>query len=322
MGSITKTKTGYRAIVRLGKYRNNPIQKCFKNHKDAKLFIRNKEALITNNKYVNKRHPTLKEAFERYLVSVSSKKKTYYYEQKIIGKFIRELPFICNPLNLITTADISEYRDNYLQSHKVSTWIRNLNILKHLWKVAQLEWGYEIKNIFYFARKLDKPQPRFRRLSHKELTLLLKGNHTSKLMKDIIALALETGLRRGEILNIREEHILNKTLIVPIRKNGQINSQIPLSNKAKDVLMNANLPFFYKSEGLKSAWKRLCDKYEIKDLHFHDLRHEALSRYLEKGLTIQEVQVLSGHKNMNILMRVYSNLDAEKVSERINLIET
>ena len=49
MGSITKTKTGYRAIVRLGKYRNKPIQKCFKNHKDAKLFIRNQEALIINH---------------------------------------------------------------------------------------------------------------------------------------------------------------------------------------------------------------------------------------------------------------------------------
>ena len=183
---------------------------------------------------------------------MSSKKKTYYYEQKIIGKFIRELPFIYNPINLITTADISEYRDSYLQNHKVSTWIRNLNILKHLWKVAQLEWGYEIKNIFYFARKLDKPQPRFRRLSHKELTLLLKGHHTSKLMKDIIALALETGLRRGD-LNIREEHILDNTLIIPIRKNGQVNSQIPISNKAKDVLRNTNLPFSYKSEGLKSA---------------------------------------------------------------------
>ena len=57
MGSITKTKTGYRAIVRLGKYRNKPIQKCFKNHKDAKLFIRNKEALITNNKYTNNKVP-------------------------------------------------------------------------------------------------------------------------------------------------------------------------------------------------------------------------------------------------------------------------
>jgi len=83
MSSMTKTKTGYRAIVRLGNYRNNPIHKRFKNHRDAKLFIRNKEALITNNKYANKRYPTLEEAFEKYLTSVSSKKKTFYYEQKI-----------------------------------------------------------------------------------------------------------------------------------------------------------------------------------------------------------------------------------------------
>lgn len=117
------------------------------------------------------------------------------------------MSFINNPLNLITTADISEYRDSYLQNHKVSTWFRNLTILKHLWKVAQLEWGYELKNIFYFARKLPKPQPRFRRLSHKELTQLIKGNHTSQLMKNIIIVALETGLRRGEILNIKNEHI-------------------------------------------------------------------------------------------------------------------
>ena len=121
MGSITKTKTGYRAIVRLGKYRNNPIQKCFKNHKDAKLFIRNKEALITNNKYTNKRYPALEEAFERYLTSVSSKKKTYYYEQKIIGKFIREMPFVNKTLEQLTTEDFSKYRDEYLQNHKIST---------------------------------------------------------------------------------------------------------------------------------------------------------------------------------------------------------
>ena len=319
MGSITKTKTGYRAIVRLGKYRDNPIQKCFKNHRDAKVFIRNQEALIINGKRAIRKYPTLEEALKRYLDSVSSKKKTYYYEQKIIGKFIRELPFICNPLNLITTADISEYRDNYLQSHKVSTWIRNLNIIKHLWNIAQLEWGYELKNIFYFARKLSKPQPRFRRLSEKELTLLMKGNHTSQIMRDIITIALETGLRRGEILNIKKAHILNSTLIVPIRKNGQINSRIPLSNRAKEVLLNTTLPFEYKPEGLKSAWRRLCNAYEIKDLHFHDLRHEALSTHLENGLSIQDVQVISGHKSVNTLMSVYANLKAEKISHKMNI---
>ena len=318
MGSITKTKKGYRAIVRLGKYRNKPIQKCFNNHRDAKAFIQNQEALIINGKRAIRKHPTLEEAFKRYLASVSSKKKTYYYEQKIIGKFIRELPFISSPLNQITTSDVSEYRDSYLQSHKVSTWIRNLNIIKHVWKVAQLEWGYELKNIFYFARKLSKPQPRFRRLSEKELTLLMKGNHTTQIMRDIITIALETGLRRGEILNIRKEHIFDKTLLVPIRKNGQINSKIPLSRRAKEVLLNNNLPFQYKPEGLKSAWRKLCKAYEINDLHFHDLRHEALSTHLENGLSIQDVQVISGHKSIDTLMNVYANLKAEKIAAKLN----
>ena len=146
----------------------------------------------------------------------------------------------------------------------------------------------------------------------------MKGNHTSQIMRDIITIALETGLRRGEILNIRKEHIFDKTLLVPIRKNGQINSQIPLSNKAKEVLLNTNLPFPYKSEGLKSAWRRLCKAYEINGLHFHDLRHEALSKHLENGLSIQEVQVISGHKNINMLMSVYANLKAEKISAKLN----
>ena len=58
MGSITKTKTGYRAIIRLGKFRNKPIQKCFKNYRDAKLFIQNQEALVINGKCGNSKYPT------------------------------------------------------------------------------------------------------------------------------------------------------------------------------------------------------------------------------------------------------------------------
>ena len=66
MGSITKTKTGYRAIVRLGKYRNNPIQKCFQYHRDAMLFIRNQEALIIKGKKNDTKLPTLREAIKLF----------------------------------------------------------------------------------------------------------------------------------------------------------------------------------------------------------------------------------------------------------------
>jgi hypothetical protein len=57
------------------------------------LFIRNQEALIINGKKNNRKYPTLERSMEKYLAAVSSKKKTYYYEQKIIGKFQREFTF-------------------------------------------------------------------------------------------------------------------------------------------------------------------------------------------------------------------------------------
>ena len=68
----------------------------------------------------------------------------------------------------------------------------------------------------------------------------------------------------------------------------------------------------------KTKRRRLCIKYGIKNLHFHDLRHEALSCYLERGLPIQDVQVISGHKDINTLMNVYANLSAENISNKLN----
>ena len=95
--------------------------------------------------------------------------------------------------------------------------------------------------------------------------------------------------------------------------------EIPLSKKAIELLQTMELPIRLKSRGVQIKWQRLIKKYEIQDLHFHDLRHEALSRYLEKGVSIQDVQVLSGHKDVRILMRVYANLRAKNISDKLNI---
>ena len=49
---------------------------------------------------------------------------------------------------------------------------------------------------------------------------------------------------------------------------------------------------------VRLAWERLKKKENIKDLHFHDLRHEAISRFFEKGLSIPEVALISGHNDV------------------------
>ena len=149
---------------------------------------------------------------------------------------------------------------------------------------------------------------RERRLSISEYNYLVKGNYPQLKLRNIIELAIETGMRRGEILNIKTEHINGRTLLISQTKNGYPRT-IPLTNRALNILENSDLPFAYSPNALRLAWERLKRNGNIKDLHFHDLRHEAISRFFEKGLTIPEVALISGHKDVRMLFR-YTHLKA------------
>ena len=67
---------------------------------------------------------------------------------------------------------------------------------------------------------------------------------------------------------------------------------------------------------MRQAWDRLCRRSAIEDLHFHDLRHEAISRFFEKGLSVPEVALISGHRDYRMLFR-YTHLRAEDVAKKL-----
>jgi integrase len=74
--------------------------------------------------------------------------------------------------------------------------------------------------------------------------------------------------------------------------------------------------FSYKPRSLSGAFLRLCRKHGLDNLHFHDLRHEATSRFFEKGLNPVEVATITGHKDTRMLMR-YTHLRAEDLVKRL-----
>jgi len=74
--------------------------------------------------------------------------------------------------------------------------------------------------------------------------------------------------------------------------------------------------FTYTPRGLSGAFLRLCRRIGIENLHFHDLRHEATSRFFEKGLNPVEVATITGHKDTKMLMR-YTHLRAEDLVGRL-----
>ena len=67
---------------------------------------------------------------------------------------------------------------------------------------------------------------------------------------------------------------------------------------------------------MQSCWKRLVKKQQLQNLHFHDLRHEATSRFFEKGLNVVEVASITGHKDLRMLQR-YTHLKAEDLAKKL-----
>ena len=122
-------------------------------------------------------------------------------------------------------------------------------------------------------------------------------------------------MRRGEILKIEQHHVRDRTLMIPLTKNG-VSREIPLTKKAINILHDSSLPFPMTPNALRLAWSRIKKKGNIKDLHFHDLRHEAISRFFEKGLSIPEVALISGHKDIRMLFR-YTHLKAEDILRKL-----
>jgi|TARA_B100002003_G_scaffold12005_1_gene10353 integrase len=162
---------------------------------------------------------------------------------------------------------------------------------------------------------------------------LLQGLKEGSELHHFIRLALETGMRRGEILGVKRSHIdfSTRTLFIPSTKTDSPRT-VPLSSAAinalraqmrasqrhsGDVISLHEPPLFsYTPRGLSGAFLRLCRRIGIDDLRFHDLRHEATSRLFEKGLNPVEVATITGHKDTRMLMR-YTHLRAEDLARKL-----
>ena len=314
MATISKHYGKWQAQIRIKDYPNQT--KSFLLKKDAELWARQTEILLQKDDLgiKLKSYPTFIEIINRYLEEVSSLKRGYVNEKHHLSNILKE-KFINLPLNKITPLFFAKYRDKRLREVKSSTLLREFNILGHIFTVCITEWGYEIKNPLKKIKKPKANDKRERRLTEYEYNFLVKGNYPQQSLRYIIEFAIETGMRRGEILNIKQEHIKGQTLLIPQTKNGHPRT-IPLTKRALYILNNTELPFPYTPNALKLAWNRLKKKGNIKDLHFHDLRHEAISRFFEKGLSIPEVALISGHKDVRMLFR-YTHLKATDVLKKL-----
>ena len=267
---------------------------------------------------------TLRDLVERYRDTVTPMKKGREIETIILNAFLRG-PICRKVLRHLRAGDFAVYRDERLRTVRPITLKRELSIIRNMFEVARREWGFPIKENPIDGLRFRAPdQRRERRLRDGEYERLIEAARSRKnpYIIPIIKFAIETGMRRGEILAMKWGHVdlQQRSVLIPNTKNGHART-IPLSISATSIL-NA-LPrtqdrvFPVSGNAVRLVWGRVVKKAGIDDLHFHDLRHEAVSRFFELGLTTPEVALISGHRDMRMLFR-YSHPTRSHIAAKLD----
>ncbi|MGG7605414.1 tyrosine-type recombinase/integrase [Massilia sp. BKSP1R2A-1] len=260
----------------------------------------------------------------RYAVEVLPSKRSEQSDKSRIKTLLEAF----GPYRLasLTSSQVAQFRDRRLQVVGAQSVIHEINLLNRVLKTATMEWNIALPGGLPTAqvRKPIKPRGRDRRVSDAEITKILDATESAEL-RTIIIVALETGMRRGELgaLTWEEIDLKKQTAHLPITKTD-VPRTVPLSKTAVAALQkfgkkDEGRVFSLQAESMSQAFERACESHRanIAGLRFHDMRHEATSRLFEKGLNVMEVAAITGHKTLDMLKR-YTHLRAEDLAKKLN----
>jgi len=227
----------------------------------------------------------------------------------------------------ITLADLEKYRSFRKGKVKNSTINREMDNIKRVFSLA-----FENKRIRYNPcsglKKLKIENPNKRFLTKEEEEKLLKV--ASPTMRTIIILALNTGMRVGEILNLKWEHVyMDMNYLVALNpKNGKprnilINQTLKteienLPKISEYVFTNPVTKTKYKN--IKKAFSRTVDKAGIPHITFHELRHTTASRLNEKGVDILTIKEILDHSDLKTTQQ-YTHTPRKNILDAVKILE-
>jgi integrase len=264
---------------------------------------------------------TLKQALERYAREVTPLKKGAAVELTRINK-AKQTTLASKSIYLCTPDDALAFLDEIGGSENNKR--KYASLISHLYKTARQQWRMDVHNPVAGEIKLpSNGKPRDRRLQGNEAMLLLK--HLPGETKAIFELAIETGMRRSEMLSLEWRNVDIKKLVAVLKdtKNGEIRA-VPLSSTAIRVLkglrrgIGSGKVFTITQSQLRDTWEAARTAAGIPDIRLHDLRHEAASRLFEKGLNVMEAASVTGHKTLSMLKR-YTHLNPTDIAKKLGV---
>jgi integrase len=322
MASIQKQGAKWRVQVYADGKRDS---KVLPTRQEAAQWALMREAELTGKKLPDR---TLNDAMVEYGKKVSPTHRGEDWELvrlKAMGK----MKLAGRKLAGLTASDFATWRDDRLKTHKPGTVAREMNLLRSVLEHARRDWGWLRVNPMEDVRWPTTPKGRARRITADEEAAIrtafgqageLKAETLTHRVGLAFLLALETAMRAGEMLGLQWEDVRlsERFVVLPKTKNGD-RREVPLSTRAVEILRaipgDTGSVFALPDDSRDALWRKNRPK-ELKSLHFHDTRSEAIWR-LSKKLDVLQLARVIGHRDLKSLM-IYYRESAADMAKRLD----
>jgi integrase len=309
----------------------------FRTKKKAEDELAKCVSLIAEGRYLdikNQCNTTLAELTEMYTENFEHQSSFQNAKRKYLKNFIEY--FGGNKrLSKIRYVDVETYRNRLRRKtlprgkpRQDSSVNREMSCLRHLYTKA-VEWELIEQSPFDRGKSLlfKENNQRLRYLTESEIPQLLGA--CPPYLRDIVECAINSGMRRGEILSLKWDQVRNGFIYLRKTKTNE-SRQIPVNDDLSLLFkrirrrehLKSEYVFTYRDKRLyefKKSFKTALRRAGLEDFRFHDLRHTFASQLIMRGGSLKDVQELLGHKTMTMTLR-YAHLSSKHKRKAVNLL--
>ncbi len=277
----------------------------------ARHALQIRKAEITQERFkipTRKKSPSFDEFCQTYLDHARQKKKTWKGDESALN--IAKGFFKSKRINEITSWDIERYRASRSKARTKATANRDLALLRYMFNLA-VKWGFLEDSPVNGIKKYKEDERVIQVLTLEEEQALYAA--AADHLKPIIVTALNTGMRRGELLSLEWQAVdlQRKVITVEYSKSGKVR-HIPINDRLlselKGIQSDHKKGYLFNYNGkrikdIKTAFLKAVKRSGIRPCRFHDLRHTFATRLVLAGVDITTVNELLGHANISTTMR-------------------
>jgi len=324
MASIIQRGRAWRAMV---VRRGQRVSATFDTRAGAERWAIHTEAAILDGAKVEAIQPrlgnTVEALFKRYGEQISPTKRGCRWEQIRLSMLARDFAIFRGSVESLDATALSEWRDARLANKSAHTVNRELNLISAVMNVAKKEWrtpGVKENPVHAISRP-PVPRPRKQRVSEEQRKTICDalgwdGISQPKDAKQWVAfafaLALETAMRKGEIVRIRwrDVRLEKRHIHLPLTKNGD-ERNVPLSSKAVALILMlrhgepAEHLVPVSIGNLDKLMRRARDATGLREVRFHDSRREAATVMSKRLSNVLELAAVTGHRSLHVLKGYY-----------------